>query len=339
MNTIIHPNLFYHKWGFSPASTLQSPHSCVAQSFLTIRVTLLGRKLILEWVPFINHFSPSRELWEQQSMFTPQASRKEQMEIPSKTTLTWICLVQGGNIIHLMLLKRLSKMRVCLSLTEWLSDLVEISLNISRACRNKKECITTTALCNAASVHVMKHLHCMNPSDLKTFIDRWLYLCIIGDVISHAAPSWRGRNKRRCGTTLWPRVELQHQRWRHNARQLILPAPELSPAADPASFPLVNPTTPIGKSDNSHRSFAESNRASERLCRPQSSSLRRQQRSLLLSQLLRPCRCSARCPRPPQWRCSSSPRTLTTTRAPERWTWGWEVRTRKQPGGDDAALR
>lgn len=53
--------------GFFPASTWQSPHSCVAQSFLTIRVTLLGRKLILEWVPFINHFSPSRELWEQQS--------------------------------------------------------------------------------------------------------------------------------------------------------------------------------------------------------------------------------------------------------------------------------
>lgn len=50
-----------------PASTLQSPHSCVAQSFLTIGVTLLGRKLILEWVPFINHFRPSRELWEQQS--------------------------------------------------------------------------------------------------------------------------------------------------------------------------------------------------------------------------------------------------------------------------------
>lgn len=52
---------------FPPASTLQTPRSCVAQSFLTIRVTLLGRKLILEWVPFINHFSPSRELWEQQS--------------------------------------------------------------------------------------------------------------------------------------------------------------------------------------------------------------------------------------------------------------------------------
>lgn len=81
----------------------------------------------------------------------------------------------------------------------------------------------------------------------------------------------------------------------------------------------------IGKSDNSHRSFAESYRASERSCRPQSSSLRRQQRSLLLSQLLRPCRCSARCPRPPQWRCSSSPRTSTTTSAPERSTWGWEV--------------
>lgn len=33
----------------------------------TIPGTLLGRLLILEWVPFINHFSPNRELWEQQS--------------------------------------------------------------------------------------------------------------------------------------------------------------------------------------------------------------------------------------------------------------------------------
>lgn len=47
---------------------------------------------------------------------------------------------------HLTLLKRMSKVSVCLSLTECLSDLVEKNVNISRACRNKKEGITISVM-------------------------------------------------------------------------------------------------------------------------------------------------------------------------------------------------
>lgn len=123
------------------AFTLQDLRSCVAESFQTIPGALLGRLLILEWLPFINHFSPNRELWEQQSsqrVYTAGLQdRTDGNTFENKPDVSSLTPAHTHHIFDIME----EDVQVQLPLPESTANCVLISVNVYRPCpkKNKKK--------------------------------------------------------------------------------------------------------------------------------------------------------------------------------------------------------
>lgn len=97
---------------------------------------LLGRLLILEWLPFINHFSPNRELWEQQSsqhVYTAGLQeRTDENTFENNPDVSLFTIGQTHNIFDIIK----EDVQVHLSLTEL--TCVFLSLNVYQPCTTKK---------------------------------------------------------------------------------------------------------------------------------------------------------------------------------------------------------
>lgn len=129
---------------FLPQMRLLRPPRCVIFTPVWPKASqypgaLLGRLLMLEWLPFINHFSPNRELWEQQSsqhVYTAGLQeRTDGNTFENNPGVSSLTLGQTRNTFDIIK----ENVQVHLSLTEL--TCVLLSLNVYHPLRAKEKCI------------------------------------------------------------------------------------------------------------------------------------------------------------------------------------------------------